>query len=393
MVGTALLVVTILGSWAYARTRIARVATVELRTGRIVESLAISGRVAAPATVTFLASESTSIADAPVDEGAHVSSGQLLLHLDDAEALAVVAQAEAALAQARAGTREVQNVASKTAAADLNQARAQYEEARRIAEQDESLFARGLTTAAELDRSRTALTVARARRRSAQLAAAATSKNGSQWQAAVAAETFAEAGLVAAKRRAERLSVRAPAAGIVIERNVEVGDDVGQGTKLMTLVLDGVREVVLDADEKNLAKLAVGQPALVSAEAFPDQSFNATVRYIAPAVDAARGTIEVRLAILDPPDYLRTDMTVSVDIAVGSADAAATLPRSTVVDLGTPDPSVLVLKDGSIVRQTVSVGLRGEERVQILGGLEVGQAVVDAPISDLEVGDRAQPVR
>ena len=393
MVGTALLVVTILGSWAYARTRIARVATVELRTGRIVESLAISGRVAAPATVTFLASESTSIADAPVDEGAHVSSGQLLLHLDDAEALAVVAQAEAALAQARAGTREVQNVASKTAAADLNQARAQYEEARRIAEQDESLFARGLTTAAELDRSRTALTVARARRRSAQLAAAATSKNGSQWQAAVAAETFAEAGLVAAKRRAERLSVRAPAAGIVIERNVEVGDDVGQGTKLMTLVLDGVREVVLDADEKNLAKLAVGQPALVSAEAFPDQSFNATVRYIAPAVDAARGTIEVRLAILDPPDYLRTDMTVSVDIAVGWADAAATLPRSAVVDLGTPDPSVLVLKDGSIVRQTVSVGLRGEDRVQILGGLEVGQAVVDAPISDLEVGDRAQPVR
>jgi HlyD family secretion protein len=270
-------------------------------------------------------------------------------------------------------------VASKTAAANLQEARAQFEEAERVAERDAKLFASGTLTASEVDRSKTELTVARSRARAAELAAAATSTRGSQWQAAVAAQAFAEAGLVAAKNRAERLSVRAPAPGIVRERNVEVGDIVQPGSPLLTLVLDGPQELVIEPDEKNLATLSEEQRARASAEAFPGRQFEAKVSYIAPSVDPARGTIEVRLSVPDPPDYLRTDMTVSVDIIVDEADDALLVPRTAVVDLATPTPWVMVVEAGRTAKKPVQVGLQGSDEIEIVEGLDEGAVVVMRP--------------
>lgn len=388
-----MLVIVLLGAagtlWWIMAGRPAKVAAVSPTRGPVTQTLAIIGRVAPPAEVQFLARESTSVTRTPVEEGDHVEAGQLLVHMDDSEALALVTQAEASVAQAEAQTRQVRSVASKTAAANLEEARAQLEEAQRIATQDERLFGGGNLTASELDRSKTAVTVARSRARAAELAAAATSKRGSQWQAAVAAQAFAEAGLVAAKNRAERLSILAPAPGIVRKREVEVGDSVQPGTPLLTLVLDGPQELLIEPDEKNLAMLAEGSPARASAEAFPDQSFDAKLDYIAPSVDPARGTIEVRLAVPEPPAYLRTDMTVSVDIIVDEADDALLVPVVTVVDLATPDPWVMVIEDGRAAKRAVSLGLRGADEVEIVDGLNEADVVVARP-DEVEVGAKVE---
>jgi len=302
----------------------------------------------------------------------------------------MVAQAEAALAQAKAQTRQVRTVTSKTAAATLQEANAQLEDAQRRAERDGSLFSQGALTAAEVDQSRTALTVARSRARSAELAAAATSRRGAQWQAAVAAETFAEAGLLVARSRAERLSVRAPAPGVVTTRAVEVGDVVQPGTSLVTLVLDGPKELVIEPDEKNLAMLALGQRARASAEAFADQAFDAEIAYIAPSVDAARGTIEVRLSVAEPPSYLRTDMTISVDIIVDETPDGLTLPATAVMELASPSPWVMVVEAQRASRRPVTVGLRGPEVVEIVDGLSESEVVLARPSLTLEDGARVR---
>lgn len=377
------------GSW-WALARVPEVEVVQAERGRVVETLAIIGRVAPPSEVHFAAREPTSITQTPVDEGDIVEAGQLLVHMDDAEAAAMVAKAEAALEQAQARTREVRTVTSKTAAATLAEARAEFERAQRTAKRDEELFSKGALNASDVDLSRTALSVARSRKRAAELAAAATSPNGAQWQAAVAAETFAEAGLLVAKAQLERLSVRAPAAGVVTERMVEVGDVVSAGAPLMTLVLDGPKELVIEPDEKNLASLSIGQRALASAEAFPEQRFEAQVEYIAPAVDPARGTIEVRLAVPNAPAMLRTDMTVSVDIVMGQSDDALTLPASAVMDLASSEPWVFVVTAETLERRSIIVGRRGGERVEVTNGVGEDDRVVPQPSAMLESGTRVR---
>ena len=378
------------GGILWFRGRGPEVTTVAPRSGEVVQTLVALGRIAPPSEVEFTAREPTEIVQAPVEEGQHVAAGELLVQMDHAEADAIVTQAEASLEQARAQAREVRTLTKPSAAAALKEANANLEEAERQFTQDEDLFRSGTLTAAEVDQSRTALTIAQNRARSAKLQAAAVSTSGAQWQAAIAAETFAEAGLIAARARRDRLAVRAPAAGTLIAREIDPGDVVQIGATLGRLALDGPTRLVIEPDERNLRLLAVGQKAVASAEAFPDDRFDAVVEFLAPAVDPVRGTIEVRLAVESPPEYLRTDMTVSVEIEVERSDAAIALEASAVHDLASEHPWVFVVEGGRARRRDVTIGLRGDAVVEIVDGLSSSDTVVGGDAVDLSDGDRVR---
>ena len=104
------------------------------------------------------------------------------------------------------------------------------------------------------------------------------------------------------------------------------------GKVLMVLSPVGETQLVLQIDERNLARLKLGQQALASADAYPAERFAAELVYINPAVDPQRGTVEVKLRVPAPPAYLRQDMTVSVDIEVDRHADALALPANAVHD-------------------------------------------------------------
>jgi HlyD family secretion protein len=198
---------------------------------------------------------------------------------------------------------------------------------------------------------------------------------GSDRQVAQAALEQARGAEQASAARLDQLQIRSPADGVVTERDVEPGDVVQPGRVLLVVARDGATQLSVLPDEKNLAYLRIGQPAAASADAFPDRIFPATVAYVAPAVDLSRGTVEVKLDVADPPPFLRPDMTVSVNVEVGRDPAALVLPASAVRDAGT-DPWVLAVRGARTVRVPVKLGLRGEGSVQVVSGLEAGEAVV-----------------
>ncbi|RTL37390.1 MAG: efflux RND transporter periplasmic adaptor subunit, partial [Rhodocyclaceae bacterium] len=86
------------------------------------------------------------------------------------------------------------------------------------------------------------------------------------------------------------------------------------------------------------------------ADAYPARPFDATLYYLAPAVDPQRGTVEIRFRVPAPPDFLRPDMTVSVETITGRRDATLVLPSEAVRDLDGGKPWVLIARDGVAVR-------------------------------------------
>ena len=84
------------------------------------------------------------------------------------------------------------------------------------------------------------------------------------------------------------------------------------------------------------------QKARASADAFPQDAFDAVVSYIAPAVDPQRGSVEVRLRVPAAPKILKPDMTVSVDLTVAAKPKALTLPTDAVRGVTSETPWVLV---------------------------------------------------
>jgi HlyD family secretion protein len=160
----------------------------------------------------------------------------------------------------------------------------------------------------------------------------------------------------------------------------------------MVLSPAGETQLVLQIDERNLGRLRLGQQALASADAYPQERFAAELVYINPAIDPQRGTVEVKLRVPQPPAYLRQDMTVSVDIEVDRHANALALPAEAVRDATGTQPWVLQVKDGRAVRQPVKVGLRGEGAIEILGGLAAGDLVVAGGNSPVRPGRRVRAV-
>jgi HlyD family secretion protein len=176
---------------------------------------------------------------------------------------------------------------------------------------------------------------------------------------------------------------------VVLTRAVEPGDAVQPGRALLDLALDGPTELVVFPAEENLGQLRMGAPATASSDAFPDSVFQARVSMVAPSVDPSQGTVEVRLAVDDPPPYLLPEMTVSVNIEAGRRENASVLPEEAVRGLGTDSPWVAVARDGKLARQPVEVGLRTDRYVEILSGVASGELVVP-PVDSPALGDRVR---
>ena len=383
--------VLLLAGAVWLAARPAAVDAVQPRQGPLVRSLQFSARVESLTRVELGSTVTARVARVLVDEGARVRAGQLLVQLESDEAQAALAQAQAAEQQARARLAGLRGTGRQAALAALAQADASVRAARAQFERVEPLVAQGFYSPAQRDEARRALDMALAQQAAALAqwqaqgdAGADTAQAQAQWDAARAATQAAQARLA-------QTALRAGGDGRVILRSVEPGQVVQPGKALLTLALDGPTQLVAQVDERFLQQLQPGQPATVLADAFADQPFAARVQSLAPGVDAQRGAIEVKLALEQaPPDFLREDMTLSVEVETGRSERAQALPLSV---LRTPiegdTAQLLVARDGRAELRRVRVGLRTLDAFEVQEGLSAEDWVLRA--AAVQPGQRVRP--
>lgn len=344
--------------------------------GELVQTVVASGRVMTPQRITIAAETTGRVNAIPVLEGQTVKRGQLLIQLNDQDERASMAQATAAVSQAQAKIRQLREVALPAASQGLKQAQSNVEQARKQYERTRDLQARGFISQAQLDEAKRNYDVISSQVSAARLQVETNRPAGSDLAVASAAVAQANASLHLAQVKLNEDAILAPADGTLISRSVEPGDIVQPGKELMVLAADGETQILVQLDEKNLAKLALGQKVLASADAYADQRFDAVVSYINPGIDATRGAVEVKMTVPNPPAYLRQDMTVSVDIETARRSNALVIPTGAIHDASSNAPWVLVVRNNHIVKQPVKLGLRGDNSVEVLSGLKAGEAVI-----------------
>jgi HlyD family secretion protein len=131
------------------------------------------------------------------------------------------------------------------------------------------------------------------------------------------------------------------------------------------------------------------------ADAWPDRPFAATINYIAPGIDAARGTVIIRLRVDPLPDYLRQDMTVTVNIETGRRDGALAVPNDALLQQPDGTHAALVVRDGHLQRVAVRLGLTSLAVSEVLDGVVAGDEVLAgaAGINAVAGGDRVRVSR
>ena len=368
LIVSALLLIIVAGFFAFRWWQGPLLPSYRISSMPLVQTVVATGRVVAVSNTDIGSEISGVVLERRVAEGEQVAAGDLLLVLSSDDVAAQVRQAEAELAELISSTRP-------QAAVDLANAEVALAQADRNVERRRELAAISAISDEEMEQAIQAQAQARNNLENARLRANALSSGGVE-------EDLLRARIAALQAQLNKAQVRSKVSGTILTRNVEVGDLVQPGQSLFTIALDGKTEIRVPLDERNLSRLALQQPAVAIADAYPDKPFPVRISFIAPSIDPQRGTVEVRLSVDPVPDFLRQDMTVSVNIETDQRAKALVIPNDALANVKEDSAEVLLLRDGQVQRQRVRLGLRGLSASEVLSGLSAGDEIlVDATVS------------
>ena len=376
LIVSALLLIIVAGFFAFRWWQGPLLPSYRISSMPLVQTVVATGRVVAVSNTDIGSEISGVVLERRVAEGEQVAAGDLLLVLSSDDVAAQVRQAEAELAELISSTRP-------QAAVDLANAEVALAQADRNVERRRELAAISAISDEEMEQAIQAQAQARNDLENARLRANALSSGGVE-------EDLLRARIAALQAQLNKAQVRSKVSGTILTRNVEIGDLVQPGQSLFTIALDGKTEIRVPLDERNLSRLALQQPAVAIADAYPDKPFPVRISFIAPSIDPQRGTVEVRLSVDPVPDFLRQDMTVSVNIETDQRAKALVIPNDALANVKEDSAEVLLLRDGKTQRQAVKLGLRGLSASEVLSGLSAGDEIlVDATVS-LADGERVR---
>jgi len=375
--------------------------TVSVRRGRIHWRIAANGRVeGASGEIPLSFAVPGRIRAIFVEEGERVRRGQILAELENAEhrarveaERALVAKAEAQLELVRAGARIEEKEHARAA---LDEARAVAAHAEATYRRAQQLYERGILSREDLERAEREWQTARARQHAAhqQYERVLTGNRPQEIAAAEAELRLARARLREAEAHYEHTRLRAPCDGVILRRFMRPGEILRPEmlpNPVLSLADDSRLRVRAEIDETDVAKIRLGAPAFVTADAYRGEAFTGRVVKIGAAVgrktllsdDPAekrdREVLEVWIE-LDPTARGRLLIGLRVDVLIELArrENVLIIPRSAV--LAREGRAFVIVKEGDRwVERPVRLGAHDEMFVEVLEGLAEGDVIRKTP--------------
>lgn len=175
------------------------------------------------------------------------------------------------------------------------------------------------------------------------------------------------------------LAFRSPVSGIVTEKKAVQGMRFMPGDALYQVTDLSSVWVMADVAEQDIASVKTGARATVRINAYPDQTFVATLTTIYPTLNTETRTVPVRLELANPGGRLKPGMFAQLELAVGAKAKVLTVPVSAVIDSGTRQLLLVQVgdaQDGRFEPREVRLGARSDNYLEVLQGLRAGEPVV-----------------
>ena len=346
--------------------------------------LRVTGSISADEQAEVAAEIGGRVIGTPVERGTHVAAGAELIRLSATEADASLREAEANAEQleARLGLAASQPF-DPARVPDVLTAKASLDWAEADFNRIKSLLDQKVVSQAEFDQKLTAVNAARQQYQLAQNVA----------QQSFRALQAARARVDLARKASADTVVRAPFAGIVAERLVGTGDYVQKGTKVATVVrIDPVR-VQLTVPEQYLSQVSSGQAVRLTVDAYPNQIFNAKVRFVSPALKSDQRALTVEAVAPNADDRLKPGLFATALLQQPSPAPALLVPAAAVETVAGTSRVYVVGADSKAEERIVTLGEKVGDRIELATGVKAGETVAANPRGKLADGVRVQVER
>jgi Cu(I)/Ag(I) efflux system membrane fusion protein len=172
------------------------------------------------------------------------------------------------------------------------------------------------------------------------------------------------------------LTLRAPAGGYVLEKNVLAGQKIMAGDALYRVADLSAVWVEGEVFEQDLANVREGQTVSAEFQALPGERRTGRIAYVYPTLNPETRTVRVRVVLPNHDLRLKPGMYATLRITAGARDAVLTVPRSAVLSTGERSIVFVRAPNGQLAPREVSVGASNDERVEMLRGVRAGETVV-----------------
>jgi HlyD family secretion protein len=199
----------------------------------------------------------------------------------------------------------------------------------------------------------------------------------------------AQASRSLAAGQLEDTKVRAPFPGYVAARLVDLGEVVGPGTPVISLVALDRIFLRIDVSEKDIEKIRLGMKVDVTVDAIPGETLGGKVEEILPSARTDSRNFAVKISLSDPEKRLRPGMFARARVIVDRLKNVITIPKRAVFDRGGRS-YVFVVKGRVAVMKPVKLGLQEDLTLQITDGVEPGDRVVLSGQGRLKDGDKVR---
>jgi HlyD family secretion protein len=384
IIGVAVVLLAVIGLIAATRggTKIDPSKLAKVERGDLAKSVVATGKVEPITKVEIKSKASGIVKKLYVEYGDRVKKGQILADLDKEEIEAQVAKARAQL--------EASEASLKGAQADLQRAKVDAEGPdvpmlQRAYERAEGMAKEGVVSASSLDDAQKNYVLAVNKQNVAKAQVQVLSAKAGQAQAQVLQD---EANLKQLEEQLSYTTIVSPIDGLVLSRDVEVGDAVSSilvlgSSATLVMTLGDTSEVYVKGkvDESDIGKVYLGQPARIKVESFKDKTFYGKVTKISPmGVEKDNvTTFEVRVSINNPGGELKAAMTANAEIILEEHKNVLQIPEGAILydkdkkaSVEIPDPKA---KEGKR-KIAVNIGISNGAKTELLGSLKEGDEVV-----------------
>jgi HlyD family secretion protein len=408
VVGAALLLSRVFASAPQVEVQRVIVEQDGVSAGTIV--LTAGGYIVAHHTIEVSSKVVGRVAWVGIEKGDRVKEGQVLVRLEDGEYKAQLEQAKANLAVAAAHLRELENGSRPqevdAARAAVEQAEADFKNSDLTLKRTKELAHEDVTSQSQLDNAQAQYDMANAKLESARknYELVKIGPRIEQVDYARAQVAQSRAAVDYAQTMLDATLIRAPVSGVVLERSIEKGEMVstmnlggtGGGVKASVASLADLKDlqVELDINQNDFPRITAHQDCNVTADAYPDRVYKGVVDEIAPEANRQKATIQVKVKVLHPDEYLRPEMNGHVSFLAPTtlrpaSGEALSIPRSALFQRDGKS-AVFALEGSHVQLREIRLGKDLGDQVEVVEGLGPNDRVVVRGLEGLTSGQRVK---
>ncbi|NMC27829.1 MAG: efflux RND transporter periplasmic adaptor subunit [Syntrophomonadaceae bacterium] len=361
---------------AYLWMRAERVTGLQVESEDYTPSLLLSGEVVAETPITLSSLISGTVVQSPVKAGDQVKAGQLILQLDDRQAVIAREAAAMAVETARANLRLASTLSKENAGAASIEADLAAEKARMQYERMQTLYSNGAISQQELETAQQSQAISAENARAARLLLESYQNGGVNLEILQSQLKQRQSDLEAKELNVLQHRITAPADGIVLENSAREGEMVLAGTSLAVIAAGQQVRIRIQPDQRYSQLVSANNRALVWIPYEAAKKWEARVVYTEPAGNAEQGSIKAELALLKEVPELYPGRLVSVQL-FGALQQDVIIIDNAYLTVDRGQEGVWVARNGRAHFVPVQTGLRSPEGIIIREGLHEGDLILE----------------